>query len=718
MSWQGALLKLLISAAVVVPPAIAMGTTMPMFIRAITDSGGTVSGSGIWIYSINMLGGVFGLWIVSTSLLEMFGVRGAMFCAAAVNVVVAIASLACSLKLADKTNETELQFSEIPVNLEEKKKWSVITIFCFAFMSGAIVLASEVLILRLLNLIAPSSLQSTSALLANVIFFLALGSIAVAVLNRFRVSHQIQMIVGVLGAGLFITLCPLILYTVTNQMVNLRYLVALNGDTMNSLTSYWIRLFVIVAMSSGGAMFFYGLIFPSIMSIYASVDIRGSTVGLLLAINGVGGLLGAEAANLFLVTQIGIYKGFVIVAVITVAFGLAICFIEKYRMSMAYIIVGALATVTFCFLPYGNLKYLSPNTKKDFTILETRFGREGVLMVAETDAKSKSLLMNNQYLLGSSGNVATERRQLLLPWVFNQEAKSVCCIGFATGISASGLRKIDSAPRVTAVELSSSVADVAKEFFAKENEPFFKAPKNRLVIEDGRTFIACADNDFDLIVADLFRPFGAGESRLFSLEHFRNVKRAMTVDGLFCQWLPAHQLSQTQFQIVAATFHKVFPNALVITCNTTSRTPIIGLCAWKDDRKWETQTLVDKIQTYRKNNGGIDSVVDNLQLLVVGTLKEDVFASAPINTLDNATLEIEAGRFWITKDLRKSPLLDNLQNGFLSHKNWIAFLAKLINNTQPALATIHRKELFEQAKEVFLKEHARNIKRASPSLDQ
>ena len=714
VSWQGALIKLLISAAVVVPPAIAMGTTMPMFIRAVTDSGGSVSGSGIWVYSINMLGGVFGLCIVSTSLLELFGVQGAMSCAAAINIIVAIAAFACSHRLARTIRKSEGQPSKIPADQNRAKKCNVVTIFCLAFMSGAIVLASEVLILRLLNLVAPSSLQSTSALLANVIFFLSMGSIAVAILNRCKVSHQKQMIVGVLGAALFNVLCPLILYYITNEMINLRYLVALNGGTMNSLTSYWIRLFVIVAMSSGGAMFFYGLVFPSIMSIYSTIDVRGSAMGLLLAINGVGGLLGAEAANLFLVTQIGIYKGFVIVAVITVVVGLAICFVEKYRMAMAFIVVGALAAGVFCFLPYGNLKYLSPNTKKAFTILETRFGREGVLMVAETESKSKSLLMNNQYLLGSSGNVATERRQLLLPWVFNQEAKSVCCIGFATGISASGLGEIDSPPSVTAVELSSSVADVAKAFFAKENKPFFETPKNRLVIEDGRTFIACADNDFDLIVADLFRPFGAGESRLFSLEHFRNVKRAMTDDGLFCQWLPAHQLSQLQFEIIAGTFHKVFPNALVITCNTTSRTPIVGLCAWKDDRKWETQSLVDKIQAYRKDNGGIDSVVDNLQLLVVGTLKENVFASAPINTLDNATLEIEAGRFWITKDLRKNPLLDNLQNGFLSHKNWIAFLAKLINNTQPALAPIHRKELFEQAKEVFLKEHARNIKSASP----
>jgi len=384
-----------------------------------------------------------------------------------------------------------------------------------------------VLILRLLNLVAPSSLQSTSALLANVIFFLALGSIAVAILNRFKVSPQTQLTVGVLGAGLFCTICPLILYAITDQMFNLRYLAAQNDTTINSLASYWVSMFFIVALSSGGAMFFYGLIFPSIMSIHSVIDVRGRTVGLLLAINGVGGLLGAEAANQFLVTQIGIYQGFVIIATITVFVGIAICFIEKHHALIAVIVAGTACAASICYQPYSDLRYLSPNTKKKFTVLETRFGREGVLMVAEAETGSKNLLMNNQYLLGSSGNVATERRQLLLPWVFNQQAKDVCCIGFATGISASGLEKVNAPPSVTAVELSSSVADVAKEFFVRENGDFFRRPQNRLVIEDGRTFMACADNDFDLIVADLFRPFGAGESRLFSLEHFRKVKRAM-----------------------------------------------------------------------------------------------------------------------------------------------------------------------------------------------
>ena len=49
-TWQGGLLKLVLSAAVVLPPSIAMGTTMPLFIRVMTELGGTVRGAGVWLY--------------------------------------------------------------------------------------------------------------------------------------------------------------------------------------------------------------------------------------------------------------------------------------------------------------------------------------------------------------------------------------------------------------------------------------------------------------------------------------------------------------------------------------------------------------------------------------------------------------------------------------------------------------------------------------------
>ena len=705
VSWQGELIKLILAAGVVLPPSIAMGTTMPMFIQVITDLGGTIRSGGIWIYSLNMLGGVFGLWLVSNVLLEFAGVRGAMFWAAGGNVLIGLISIGFSghlrsgsLQETTASNEQGLEQDSVPDIASGIGKFK--HVFLLAFASGAVVLASEVLILRLLALVAPSSIQTTSALLANVILFLAMGSVAVALMNRFQLSSQTQLIIGAVGASLFCALCPLILYDVTNQLVSVRYLAALNKQTIASIGQYWWLLLMIIAWSSGATMFFFGLVFPSIMSIHATHDPQGRSVGLLLAVNGLGGLLGAEFANLLLVFQVGIYRGFVILAAATALAAIAVCFLSNRKLTAAGIAIGALLVGVLSVESYQELRYLSPRAKQQFTIEETCFGRDGVLMVVKDQSDSRSILMNNQYILGSSGTAAeaAERRQLLLPWLLHPQSQKVCCLGFATGISASGLEALQSPPSVTSIELSSKVFEVARDYFSDQHLTFFDRTGNQVLVEDARTFMACADDEYDLIVADLFRPHGAGESRLFSVEHFQNVKTALRTAGLFCQWLPAHQLNKSQFDTIANSFLKVFPNTLVINGGCTSETPSIGLCGWQNDKQWETEDLVGKIQQIRKQKGIKDVLSLNGQLLIVGTLDKEAFSSAPINTLDNALLEIDAGKFWITKDLRPNRSPDNLANGFLSGTNWKPFTLQMYENTKPVLDVVHRQQYIDALK--------------------
>ena len=734
ISWQGNVVKAVLAMAVVLPPAIAMGTTMPMFIQVIAQLGGAIRRSGIWIYSLNMLGGVFGLWLVSTCLLEMTGVRGAMFCAAFGNVLIGIVSLGFASRVGN-TNTASVDQSSEPSQEGQNQNAATAPfkvgkfkhVFVMAFLSGAVVLAIEVLILRLLALVAPSSLQTTSALLANVILFLALGSVAVAFLNSIKLSSQNQLIIGAMGASLFCFLCPLILYARTDQLISVRYLASLNGLTIDSIGHYWFLLFGLVAASSGAAMFFFGLVFPSILSIHSKHDPRGRSIGLLLATNGLGGLLGAELGNWFLLSQIGIYKGFAILAVATAIVVVLICFFANRKFVAVGIAFGMFFvailtpkiqreikranaplgissvevndTIDF-FNSYQDLRYLSPRAMNSREIKKTYFGRDGVLMVTEVKSGARSLLMNNQYVLGSSGPKAeaTERRQLMLPWILHPESEKVCCLGFATGISSSGLEMLDAPPQITSVELSEKVVEIAREHFSDQHQTFFRRPGNRVVREDARTFMTCAEDQYDLIVADLFRPHGAGESRLFSVEHFRNVKRALRSDGMFCQWLPAHQLNLQQFEMIANTFRTVFPNTLVVAGGESMGTPAIGLCAWKSDRPWETPELVRKIEGIRKEKGISDILSLNAQLLVVGVLDGDSLSDVPVNTLDNALLEIDAGKFWITKDLRADRPPDDLENGFLKGDNWRKFMVQLYKDTEPVMDPVHRKQYLNRLK--------------------
>ena len=692
--------KLFLSVVVVMPPAIAMGTTMPLFIRATTDFGGSVKQTGIWIYTLNMVGGVFGLWLTSTQLLDQFGVQGTMWIATAGNVIVALGALTLAKTAPAEDPDEIAPDSEIESSDEMVPKGLLTNtqILVLAFLSGLFVLALEILLLRLLSLVAPSSLQTTSAMLANVILFLSLGSAAVALLNRFSVPSKTLLTIGLAGATAFCVFCPVVLYLWTNKLINIRYLVAREGDTIDSLGSYWVILFSTVAVVSGGALICSGLVFPSILSIHSKRDPQGKTFGRVLAFNGIGGLVGSELANSFLISQFGIYGGF---AVLTIAFSILVfmvwALVQRTAFTFGLVLVMGFV-VALGLMQYHQLRYISPKSKKKYFVEETEFGPEGVLLVVDDETDSRSILANNQYILGSSGAATMQRRQLLVPWLLHPKAEKVCSLGLATGISVGGLETLNNPPQITAVELSKRVADLARKYFSKENRAFYERAGNSIVIEDARTFTAVSEDDFDIIVADLFRPHGAGEGRLFSVEHFQNVKRALRKDGLYCHWLPAHQLGEEQFWTIAATFQHVFPETLVVMGNEVSRTPTIGFCGWKDDRKWETEDLVQKIRAVRAEKNLSDTLVLNAQLLIAGVLKKDAVASIPINTLDNASLELSAGRFWILKDLRRSRPADTLENGFLFGKNWKDFLGKLYQKTDPILDPRHRTEFLQRLK--------------------
>ena len=686
ISWQGKILKLLLSGLVVLPPAIGMGMTMPLFIRVSTELGGSVERSGILIYSINMLGGVFGLWLTSTQLLDSFGIQGTMLVALSGNCLIALVVFVLSTGVAKASAAESAKIPQEKVKPDDSTRWTpgIRGVYLLAFVSGAFVLALEVLIFRLLALVAPSSFHTTSAMLANVILFLSVSAFAVALLNRLKISSLAQLITGLGGAAIFCALCPLILYHHTDKLISVRYLVSLNDGTISSMTFYWLLLFYFIAASAGATLLCSGLVFPSILSINSKTDPAGNSVGRLLAINGVGGLVGCEIANSILISAFGIYGGFIALAIFAGITALVLCCFARFSVAAMAVVTASMALTTLSFGEFDELRYLSPRSTTKYVIEKTDFGPAGVLLVIRDRTESRSLLLNNQYILGSSQYATIERRQLLLPWMLNPKSKNVCCLGFATGISASGLEVLRDPPPVTAVELSGMVAEVACDSFREENLNFKERPGNRVVEEDGRTFIAAANEEYDLIVADLFRPHGAGEGRLFSLEHYRNVKRAMTEDGMFCQWLPAHQLNETQFRMIAATFLKVFPETLVINGGSLTRTPSIGLCAWKSDKKWEAEELKQRIAEIRKEEV-TDKLVRNAHLLVNGVLKKDAFAETPINTLDNAALELNAGRFWLLKDLRPDRPEDSLYNGFLSGPNWERFLIKLREDTTAVL---------------------------------
>ena len=121
------------------------------------------------------------------------------------------------------------------------------------------------------------------------------------------------------------------------------------------------------------------------------------------------------------------------------------------------------------------------------------------------------------------------------------------------------------------------MATAARQDFADVNARVMDDPRVRVVIDDGRNYLASSPGAFDVIVGDLLVPWRPAEAPLYTQEHFESVRRALTADGVFCQWLPLYQLSPEQLAIILRTFLDVFPEATLWRGNFIPDAPTLAL---------------------------------------------------------------------------------------------------------------------------------------------
>jgi spermidine synthase len=127
--------------------------------------------------------------------------------------------------------------------------------------------------------------------------------------------------------------------------------------------------------------------------------------------------------------------------------------------------------------------------------------------------------------------------------------------------------------QVQAVELLPEVARASAEFSSvleSERRP-------RIAVADARRFVRASSERYDVIVADLFHPARSGAGALYSAEHFGAVRERLADAGLFCQWLPLHQLDLQTLRSIVGAFLVAYPRATALLATNSLDTPVVGL---------------------------------------------------------------------------------------------------------------------------------------------
>lgn len=639
MGWPGATVKTILSVALVLPPATVMGLFLPLAVAG-WPGRGSQRDPGIWLYAVNTAGAVAGVIGATVFLLPRLGMQGAMAAAMAMNGITA-----AGLFILDARTGPACK---LPVAEQVRGQPPDRKLLAVAALSGALFMGMEIIALGVIQLAAPLSFFAPAAILASFIALMALAALAVAVWTRTHDHLTAALWLVPLATGILLALSPL----------GFRWFAARVPVAAASPSLAWflVRLSLFCLLTFGPAVFAAGLWFPlaaasALKRESEATGRAGLQWGWLLAANGLGGLAGAELAYAVLLPAFGPFAGLGAIGFLYVvaAWGLrpdCVSRVQRWLPAAGMAAVLILLSGVLSGLPAVHGSF-APSVRAQ------AHGRDGSLAILDHPAMGLAMLSQNQYVLGSSRATPEQERQAHLPLLLHPRPRRVAFIGLATGITAGGALAHSAVEEIEAVEISREVAHAAATWFHDWNRGVMQDPRARIHIEDGRTWLAAHTGAFDVIISDLFLPWGPGEGRLYSLEHIQAARRALRPDGMFCLWLPMYQLTEPQFEVILQTFLRVFPNADLYRREFAPDAPAVALIGWNGPAP-VSDTVARRLQEEHGLSADPEWAAALAALRLGGATADS--EGAPINTLGNLRVELDAGRIRLLQ-AEKAPYL-------------------------------------------------------------
>ncbi|MBI3049062.1 MAG: fused MFS/spermidine synthase [Acidobacteria bacterium] len=669
--------RLVVASVLLLPPAVLMGGTFPVLARQRLR----LPRADRWVpllYAVNTVGAVAGALAAGFVLLPSFGASRATLVAAALNAAAAAGALALARReravvarsgdLAQGAKELPLPEARTPVAL-----WVVLA------LSGAITLAFEVVWTRALTLVLGSSTYAFATMLATYIGGLALGGVAGARLAP-RLPRPIVSLAWVqLGtaAGALAAL-----QLVPQLPVAFLYMFRLTGD-------HPLGLGLGMSLLAGAIMFptavTQGVVFPvGVHVIAGSRRHAEASAGAAYAVSTIGAVAGALLATFWLIPVFGIdgAGGAVTAASLLAAVLLVFKGGQHGAPSPRFVAEGAMAAAGLALLVFfprwdplrlgtgvyrdaPRLLELYPSPRDFPRIFEhyrPLFYRDGTgasVLVYErpslADRPHQVLAIDGKVEASTADDMATQVLSGHLPVMAGARADRALIIGVASGITLGALAQ-HPFREIVAVEIEPAVLDAARAF-RDFNHDVLADPRVRLVVDDGRSYLAGEGEPFDVIVSEPSNPWIPGSARLFTREFFELVRRRLAPDGVFAQWIQMYGLEPALLQTVVRTFQSVFPEVLAVRPGQGDLILLGSARPVRVDYAHTAAMLADRHVASDLDRIGITGPADIVARLLIGGADVPAYAGdGTLNTDDNALVEFAAAR-----SLYRNTIADNEQ---------------------------------------------------------
>jgi spermidine synthase len=181
-----------------------------------------------------------------------------------------------------------------------------------------------------------------------------------------------------------------------------------------------------------------------------------------------------------------------------------------------------------------------------------------------TDHEGNDSLYFDNFNMSGTGKSGQLYMRLMshFPLLAQPDPKAAAVICFGVGNTASAIARHASIERIDIIDLNDQVFRTAPEFTATHHG-VHEDPRERLIHDDGRNFLALTDRRYDLITSEPPPPTHEGVYRLYSSEYYAAVIDRLTPQGMMTQWLPTRQMPNQSIQLAITSFVEAFPHSLL-----------------------------------------------------------------------------------------------------------------------------------------------------------
>lgn len=247
------------------------------------------------------------------------------------------------------------------------------------------------------------------------------------------------------------------------------------------------------------------------------------------------------------------------------------------------------------------------------TLVSRAEGALATVSIVEDARGVGTLHINNRVQEGSTATRFADARQALVPILLHPAPRRALFLGLGTGVTARSAAE-DPQLRVDAVELLPEVI-AASSYFTRREWGETSAANLTPIAADARRYVRAADRSYDVIVADNFHPARSGSGALYTAEHFAAVRQRLAAGGVFCQWLPLHQLDLPTLRSIVRTFASVFPDGAALLATNSLETPVVGLIAHRDGERFDVARVRERLASVRlPERPGAFGITDELAL--------------------------------------------------------------------------------------------------------